>query len=260
MTGHLITICYDDGTGNPVPIYRIPKNVVAYFSPTVKDCFPRLGHPHVHRLGCDGATTVTVSGSVKAAYMLIFQWMVNSCEADKRLPFDHLPFSKYARVYQAAEYLGMDAVQKDMLYRMNKIAEGQVPCEDARTVYAAHPKGSMFREIVVRSIGNAILIRNLRRWKLYIDLRVECADYDLEVTAYVEEKKRELRNAQKAEMAGRKGKKGKKNNRAHGVENAEHLGGTVVEKQVSAPLARKGKGAHPSYYKVELHDFGVSLI
>jgi hypothetical protein len=256
MTGHVITICYDDGTGNPEPIYRIQKNVAAYFSPTLKDCFPRPGQPHVNRLGCNGATTVTVSGSVKAAYMLIFQWMLNSCEADKRLKFDKLTFSKYARIYQAAEYLGIDAVQKDMLFRMNKIAAGQVPCEDARMIYAAHPKGSMFREIVVRSIGNAILSRTLRRWPLYIDLRVGCADYDLEVTAYVEARKRELRKAQNAEVAG---KKGKKDGRARGVENAEYLGGTVVEKQVSAPLTRKGKGAHPSYYKVELHDFGVSL-
>ncbi|KAL1955189.1 hypothetical protein VTO42DRAFT_8954 [Malbranchea cinnamomea] len=224
----------------------------------MKDCFPAKNILHVSRRGCDGMTTVTVSGSVKYAYVALFQWMVNSCQMNGRARIEFLSFSKYARLYEAAEALQVNFVRNEMLARMNRIADGQVPCEDVRMVYANYPKDHVIRQIVIRSIGDAILNRSLRRWALYLDLRVENIAYDNDIYEYVEAKRSEWREQHELERNKRKkNRRTRKDNNSQDARGAEQHQATVVEKQVAAPLARKGRGGKPSYYKIGLKDFGV---
>lgn len=257
MNSPLITVLYDHGIENVAPeaIYRIPKKVATHFSPVLRDCFPRANQHHVNRPGCDGATVVTVSGSVKLAYVAIFQWMLNSCQENGRARLEYLPFSKCAHSYEAAEMLGVGPVEREMLSRMSRIASTQVPCEDVRMVYATYPKESVVRQIVIRSIGDAILNRRLRRWSAYLDLRVDSAEYDNDIHEYIQARKREWRELQRAEKDQTKGKKQRRPRRSQDQQEATEK---VVGRQVAAPLARKGKGGQPSYYTLQLGELGVS--
>ena len=259
MGSPIITVLYDHGIEGVAPekIYRIHKNLAAYFSPVLKDCFPSKFLKHVNRKGCDGHTVVTVTGVVKNAYVMLFEWMLNSGNEDQKSTFGIMGFAKYARVYEAAEVLQVDYVQGEMLHRMNKIAAGQVPAQDVRMVYATYPKGHIVRQIVIRSIGDAILNRTLRRWSLYLDIRTDIVAYDHDITEYMRTKKREEQVALQGNK--QKNRRGRKNRHIHGYQGYEGQGEPViVEKQVAAPLARKGDGGRPAYYKLSATDFGAS--
>lgn len=264
LNSPIITVYYDqqkEGVA-PEPIYRIPKSLAMYFSPVIKDCFPSKHIKHVNREGCDGKNKITVSGVIKPAYVLLFEWMLTSGKEDGRSRVSRLPFAKYARIYEAAEILQVNYVRDEMLYRMNRIADGQVPAEDVRIVYAAYPKNHLVRQIVIRSIGVAILNRTLRHWALYIDIRTDIAEYDYDISEYTMAKKREWRRQQKEqEGKSRKNHRGRKNwgSQTAQPEDWEYRREEVpTEPVVSAPIARKGKGGRPAYYKLEATDFGIS--
>ena len=262
LNSPIITIYYDHQIeGNaPEPIYRIPKSLAMYFSPVIKDCFPSRHTQHVSRDGCDGQTKVTVSGVVKPAYTMLLEWMLSSGKEDGRSRVPRLPFAKYARLYEVAELLQVHYVRDEMLYRMNRIAVGQVPADDVRMVYAAYPKNHFVRQIVIRSIGDAVLSRTLRHWALYLDIRTDIPAYDYDISEYTTAKKLGWKRQQEElEGKSRKNRRPRKNWGFQGVqpENWEYSWEEVPAKSVAA-IARKGKGARSTYYKLAAIDFGVS--
>lgn len=125
--------------------------------------------------------------------------------------------------------------------------------------------------MVIRSIGDAVFERRLRRWDLYKEFKLECIEYDNDIYEYVEEKKQAARAAEMAERKPRnrgprntrvtprqehnKGNKQEHKQAHNGPENESPM---VVTKKVKGVVARKGRGAKPTYVRVGLGDFGVS--
>ncbi|WEW55215.1 hypothetical protein PRK78_000644 [Emydomyces testavorans] len=245
----------------PAVIYEaIPKAVVKHFSSVLDDCFPSEGKHHVHRMGCDGKTSVIIYGGLMVAYAFIVQWMISCCQCKYVKRINRLDFVQYARIHEAAMALGVPVIQKEMSYRMDKMSNGQIPIEDVKIIYANFPKNSLPRQAVIRSIGQAILERRLRRWNLYKEFKLECIEYDNDIYDYVEERKRADREAGMAAEKDRNKNQSKKNGVEYNKESNDMVkeAPQVVTKTVQGVVARKGRKGQPTYVRVGLGDFGVS--
>lgn len=247
----------------------MPKAVLNHFSSLLDDCFPSPDNLHVNRNGCDGEAYATVYGGVRPAFGVIFQWMFSSCQNQRIERIDRLDFAQYARLHEAAEYLDIPWVVNEMVNRMNKMSKSQIPIKCIRIIYANFPKESLPRQVVIRSIGNAVFERRLRRWDLYKEFKLECIEYDNDIYEYVEEKKRAAREAEMAErnqrdrrLRGNHGKHKQEYNKENKEENwSSDLGvesPRVVTKKLQGVVARKGRGAKPTYVRLGLDDFGIS--
>lgn len=247
---------------------EIPKDVVTHFSTMLKDCFPPPDQHHASRLGCDGKTSATVYGGVKPAFIAIFNWMLKSCEGTGLSRIDFVNFAKYARIFEAATILGVSIVRNDMLTRMNRMADKQIRIDDVKIIYGSFAKESVPRQIVIRSIGDAVFDRRIIGWQPYKDFRMECYDYDDDIYEYVQAKRNAVARAEKAERLEAQRRKGKSEARQNGTNKHRDSkkpytseSGTpeeqVVIKKVSAIVSRKGKKGQPSYAKIPLEQFGV---
>ncbi|KAF3491579.1 uncharacterized protein GIQ15_01096 [Arthroderma uncinatum] len=241
----------------------IPKNMVTYFSAVLKDCFPSKDTGHANRPGCDGKEIATVYGGLKQAFIIVFDWMVKSCEGRGLIWIERMNYTKYARIFEAAKLLDVELVYNDMLARMNKMANTQIRVEEVRKIYQSFPKNSEPRQIVIRSIGDAVFDRRLRAWALYKEFKIECREYDDDIYEYVqskhrviaeERKQRQVRNRGNMRRAGQSQPQQDKE-----VENTPDpkAEDQVVTKKVTGVVSRKGKGGHPSYVKITLDKFGV---
>ncbi|EGD84085.1 hypothetical protein H112_07772 [Trichophyton rubrum D6] len=242
----------------------IPRNMVAYFSPVLKDCFPAAGVAHANRRGCDGEKIATIYGSLKPAFKIIFNWMMKSCEGQGLVWIERMNYTKYARVFEAAKILSVDLVCEDMLNRMNKMANTQIRVDDVRLIYNFFPKDSEPRQIVIRSIGDAVFERRLRGWAQYKEFKIQCRDYDYDIYEYVEKKRRavakEERKLRQLEKKGKGGPAGRmslpQDWEAEATKDQE-TEDTVTIKRVTGVVSRKGKRGKPTYVSVTLDKFGV---
>ncbi|EAS32747.1 uncharacterized protein CIMG_03771 [Coccidioides immitis RS] len=235
----------------------MPKAVVKHFSPFLDDCFPPADKLHVRRKGCDGATHVTICGGVKAAFIYIFQWMLASCRGTGLQRIERLEFAQYARLHEAATLLGIPRIQQEMATRMDKMSKSQVPIKDVRIIYENFPRDALARQIVIRSIGDAIFERRLRRWDLYKDFKLECIEYDDDIYSYIEGKKRAIREAEMLENRRQERRRRKKGGSKE-YQPVAREPPQVVNKTVQGVVTRKGRGAQPTYVRVGLEDLGVS--
>ncbi|KAK2867878.1 hypothetical protein FQN49_003381 [Arthroderma sp. PD_2] len=242
----------------------IPKNLIGYFSPVLKDYFPAIGTSHVNRQGCDGAKVATLYGGLKQAFIIIFNWMIKSCEGRGLAWIERMNYTKYARIFEAAKMLCVEPVRSDMLARMNKMANTQIRVEEVRLIYQFFPKHSEPRQIVIRSIGDAVFGRRLRAWALYKEFKIECREYDNDIYEYVEAKRRAIAEEEKKQRQIENRGRGKRTGQGQWQHNQEaekvvdsKTGNQVVTKKVAGVVSRKAKGGQPSYVKITLDKFGV---
>ncbi|EFQ98115.1 hypothetical protein MGYG_01153 [Nannizzia gypsea CBS 118893] len=242
----------------------IPRNLIAYFSPVLKDCFPTANIAHVNRRGCDRRTIATIYGSLKPAFIIIFSWMMKSCEGQGLVWIERMNYTKYARVFEAAKILSVDLVCEDMLNRMNKMANTQIHVDDVMLIYHFFPKESEPRQIVIRSIGDAVFERRLRGWAQYKEFKIQCRDYDYDIYEYVERKRRdaakEKRKQRQFENKSKRRLAGKNQlPQAWEAEDTkdQQASDKVTAKKVTGVVSRKGKGGKPTYVSVTLDKFGV---
>lgn len=256
------------------------------------DCFPDEHEAHVPRKGCNGTDTVTIYGGVKHAHLVVFRWMLACCKDTGVAKIDWLPFAKYIRILEAAEILHVEPVQDDMWGRMHRIAQKQVHVDDVRMVYLNYHKSSPVRQLVIRSIGDAVFERRLRNFGAYKVFKGECAEYEADIYEYLRGKRRgvyeeQQRAARAAALAARKANKADRKLSAKiggdgGRQTPGQTGakvtaavvaavpgredgvvdpvasGQVVSKTISAVVTRKAQGGRPGYAKVQLRDLGVS--
>ncbi|PGH18138.1 hypothetical protein AJ79_00767 [Helicocarpus griseus UAMH5409] len=275
---HASTEDNDDET--PQPIYHtFPKRVAIHFSRYIRDCFPSFSRPYVSRKGCNGTDTVTIYGGVAAAHLEIFRWMLASCDGREISRVEYLPFSKYVRIHEAAEILGVNSVKNNMWNRMNHMAAKQVPIDDVRMVYMNYAKSTPVRQLVICSIGEALYERRLRNFQAYKEFKEQCQEYDEDIHEYLsakrkavyEEQKRAAREAYRASRKLRGEKKGSSNqNRREAggrtattttttpAGNDAATSGQPTTKTISAVVTRKAQGGRPGYAKVELSDLGIT--
>ncbi|KAI2082711.1 hypothetical protein LOZ36_005828 [Ophidiomyces ophidiicola] len=257
LDGPTVKILYAaDIDDTPTVIFNaIPKAVVTQFSSFLGDCFPSCDKVHVSRKGCDGKTYTTIFGGVKPAFVCIFQWMLSSCKNQTFQNIDRFEFAKYARLYEAAVLLGISRIENEMVFRMELLAKGQVPIQDVKIIYANFPKECLPRQIVIRSIGDALFERRLRRCALYKDFKLQCAEYDKDIYGYIQEKKAAIREE---EMAKKRG--GKKKQNSNEGKPGEDCGEApqIIIKRVQAVTARKDHGGKPTYFRIGLEEFGIS--
>ncbi|KAK2782644.1 hypothetical protein FQN53_009660 [Emmonsiellopsis sp. PD_33] len=286
LKGPRITILHSSDPASELPAQPLftafPKRVAAHFSTYIADSFPAPGQPHVPRLGCNGTNTVTIYGALPPALFRIFNWMLASCAGRGLERIEFLPFAKYVRLLEAAEILGVEYVRADMWRRMSRMAAKQVAIEDVRMVYLNFPKEAPVRQLVIRSIGDAVLERRLRNFGAYKVFKRECVEYEEDVFEYVRGKRREafekelrekgkLSAAAKAKAkAGGSGVKGPQGNAVRsqgersiptgpgaGVKTTTDADG-VTTKTISAVVTRKGQRGRPSYAQVPLRELGIS--
>ncbi|EEP82644.1 predicted protein [Uncinocarpus reesii 1704] len=236
----------------------MPKAVLTHFSPYLEDCLPPTDKQNVNRKGCDGATYVTIYGGVKAAYILICQWMLASCKNQSIQRIERLGFAQYARLHEAATLLDIPRIKNDMVNRMDKMSKSQIPVQDVRVIYANFPKDSLPRQIVIRSIGDAVFERRLRRWDLYKEFKLECVEYDNDIYDYTEQRRQAIQDAELANKKGQKARRRKSGEHTKGSNDKVEEPTQVVTKTVKGVVARKGRGAQPTYVRIGLNDFGVS--
>ncbi|KKZ63516.1 hypothetical protein EMCG_02175 [[Emmonsia] crescens] len=277
----------------PQPIYdTYPKWLAMHFSDLLMDCFPDEHEAHVPRKGCNGTDTVTIYGGVKHAHLVVFRWMLACCKGTGVAKIDWLPFAKYIRILEAAEILHVEPVQEDMWGRMQRMAQKQVHIDDVRMVYLNYHKSSPVRQLVIRSIGDAVFERRLRNFGAYKVFKSECGEYEADIYEYLRGKRREVYEEQQraARAAARKANKADRKlsakiggdggrqtygqigakvtaaaaaavaavaGRGDGVVNPV-AAGQVVSKTISAVVTRKARGGRPGYAKVHLSDLGVS--
>ncbi|KAM5430721.1 hypothetical protein McanMca71_005202 [Microsporum canis] len=242
----------------------IPKNMIAYFSPVLKDCFPAIGVARVNRQGCDGEKVATLYGGLKQAFIIIFNWMTKSCEGQGLAWIERMNYTKYARVFEAAKLLCVELVSEDMLTRMNKMANTQIRIEDVRLIYQFFPKHSEPRQIVIRSIGDAVFDRRLRAWALYKEFKIDCREYDYDIYEYVEKKRHAVaEKEQRQRLLENQGKRRRpRKSKLQQTKEAddttdENTANQVVATKVTGVVSRKGKGGQPTYVSVTLDKFGV---
>ncbi|KAK2739140.1 hypothetical protein FQN55_009545 [Onygenales sp. PD_40] len=265
LKGPRITILHSSDPTSELPAQPLftafPKRVAAHFSTYIADSFPAPGQPHVPRLGCNGTNTVTIYGALPPALFRIFNWMLASCAGRGLERIEFLPFAKYVRLLEAAEILGVEYVRADMWRRMTRMAAKQVAIEDVRMVYLNFPKEAPIRQLVIRSIGDAVLERRLRNFGAYKAFKRECVEYEEDV----------FDAAAKAKAkAGGSGAKGPQGNAVisqgeqsvptgpgAGVKTTTDADG-VTTKTISAVVTRKGQRGRPSYAQVPLRELGIS--
>ncbi|KAK2805277.1 hypothetical protein FQN50_006303 [Emmonsiellopsis sp. PD_5] len=288
LKGPRITILHSPDPASELPVQPLftafPKRVAAHFSPYIADSFPAPGQPHVPREGCNGTNTVTIYGALPPALIRIFNWMLASCAGRGLERIEFLPFAKYVRLLEAAEILGVEYVRADMWRRMIRMAAKQVAIEDVRMVYLNFPKEAPVRQLVIRSIGDAVMERRLRNFGAYKVFKKECGEYEEDVFEYVRGKRREafekemrekgrLAAAAKAKAKGKDGGIGGKGHQGNtgryqaersvptgpgaGVGTSTDADG-VTTKTISAVVTRKGQRGRPSYAQVPLRDLGIS--
>ncbi|KMU79701.1 hypothetical protein CISG_02119 [Coccidioides immitis RMSCC 3703] len=144
-----------------------------------------------------------------------------------------------------------------MATRMDKMSKSQVPIKDVRIIYENFPRDALARQIVIRSIGDAIFERRLRRWDLYKDFKLECIEYDDDIYSYIEGKKRAIREAEMLENRRQERRRRKKGGSKE-YQPVAREPPQVVNKTVQGVVTRKGRGAQPTYVRVGLEDLGVS--
>lgn len=232
----------------------------------LRACFPSPSQQHASRLGSDGETVATVYGGAKPAFITIFEWMLKSCEGTGLSRIEFVNFAKYAHIFEAATILGTSIVRNDMLTRMNRMADKQIRIDDVKAIYKDFAKGSVPRQIVIRSIGDAVFDRRIIDWKPYKNFRIECHAYDDDIYEYVQTKRSAVARAEKAERLNTQKSKGMHASQRHGKDKPWHSEESesstaeeqVVVKKISVVVSRKGKNGRPSYAKVPLEKFGLS--
>ncbi|KAK2743638.1 hypothetical protein FQN57_004747 [Myotisia sp. PD_48] len=194
LTGPCVKLLHANSLNEELQVLypKIPKGLVVYFSPMLRDRFPNRGVHHVNTRGCDGRTMATIYGGLREAHIIVLDCMLRSCNGKGFAKIEYLNFGKYARIFDAAVVLGVQRIQNDMLARMNKMASTQIRIDDVKIIYGAYPKDSIQRQIVIRSIGDAVFDRWLRGWAHYKEFRIESREYDEDIYEYVQNKKRAI--------------------------------------------------------------------
>lgn len=269
--------------------------MLTHFSGYFKNRFPDANEHHDLPAGADGKTFATVYGGAKQAYMVIIKWMIESCKANTIVPVATESFFRSIYILQVAEALSVPLVEKEMQTRLERIAAVQIPIADLRLIYEHFPRGTKYRTVAIKSIGDAVFERRLRGWAVYKKFRDECREYDDDIYAYVETKKKEQRKLErKLKAAASKKKKQQQQpsvvsatipketkdaTRDKEIKESKDTEETKVTKvpkdtkestkpkepehekvatmTVSAAVVRKGKGSKPTYVKLPLLELNI---
>ena len=100
---------------------------------------------------------VTIFGGIADAHIAVLEWMLDTAatgEIFKRI--EKLPFSSYAAVLDSAEIFVIPRLAADVTTRMERIAQGQIPSDDAKVIYDRYKQPHKYRWAIAENIAKVI--------------------------------------------------------------------------------------------------------
>ena len=108
-------------------------------------------------------TNVTIVGGVPNAHVAVLKWMLATSVIEQTFKrIEKMPFSSYATILESAEILGIPRLAANIAARMERIAQGQIPSDDAEVIYNRYGEQHKWRWAVAENIAKAIWHGNLK--------------------------------------------------------------------------------------------------
>ncbi|KKY24786.1 hypothetical protein UCRPC4_g02316 [Phaeomoniella chlamydospora] len=176
---------------------NFPRNVLITFSKLFQAQFPPVRQVSVTDMTKPMAQTAVIVGGRIEAYREIFTWMLECCQGRGLQDFPRVQremYWRYATVVEASQILQIDILLYEITERLTAIGRAQVHSEDVRKVFLTLPKGNIVRNLIIESIGNAILERRLKAWTVYNTVQEEFPDFEHGLDNYLASKEMDVQH------------------------------------------------------------------